>query len=247
MKRLVSVLVTFALLTAGTSILAANSPTGGGGGVSRPSVKRTPVPVVTVAPTATPEATVDPEATVAPEETGAPILAPTATPSVGTGEVEGGLGYTDLGEDYVKDSEIVPEEYVEYKTYDVWGTDEYKEANPEGPYTIVIDADLYDNDPFQAIVNYGDGWVELDASQVKVNGDGTVTVTLDKFGMVSFWVDGEDFPVFPGVDVETPDVSDVPSGEADYTVDENVDYTVVSPQTGYAEAWVVDTYLSTIL
>lgn len=235
----------------------------------RPSV--TAPPAVTAAPQPTAAATTAPgaataapgTATAAPQVTPKPTLPPAEiiTPGGSTTDNEGQIvvdemvgGVTDneIYQDTTdKLEEMTKDDFVEYATFEVIATTpELAETiNKEGnKISVTIDADIYGNIPFVTLVNYGTEWVEVKAEDIKVNGDGTVTVTLDALGAVSFLVDKNAEPL----PTATPEVTPAPvvtaapataapedegDDEVDYTVDENVDYTVVSPQTGYAEAW----------
>lgn len=248
----------------------------------RPSV--TAPPAVTAAPQPTAVATAAPgtattapgtataapgTATAAPQATPKPTLPPAEiiTPEGSTtdnegqvvvDEMEGGVKENESYQDTTnKLEEMAKDDFVEYATFEVTATTpELAETinKEDNKISVTLDADIYGNVPFVTLVNYGTEWVEVNAEDIKVNGDGTVTVTLDALGAVSFLVDknAEPLPtatpeVTPApVATAEPEVTDAPATDApedkgddevDYTVDENVDYTVVSPQTGYAEVW----------
>ncbi len=258
------------------------APTRPGGGshivvTPRPSV--TAPPAATAAPQPTAAATAAPgtataapgTATAAPQVTPKPTLPPAEiiTPEGSTtdnegqivvDEMVGGVTENDNYQDTTdKLEEMAKDDFVEYATFEVTATtpELVETINKEdNKISVTLDADIYGNVPFVTLVNYGTEWVEVKAEDIKVNGDGTVTVTLDALGAVSFLVDknAEPLPtatpeVTPApVATAEPEVTDAPAtdvpedegdDEVDYTVDENVDYTVVSPQTGYAEAWNV--------
>ena len=225
----------------------------------------TATPTVTLAPgeTATPAPTGEPgaptpEVTQAPGEatpvpTVVPLVTPPAivTPGGDTGvpddeyidvvEIPGGIendgDYTDPTNEI---GGLKDDDFSEYVSYEVIASDNIKKEINEDPdkrVKVIVNADIDTTKEFTVMVNYGDGWSAVSPDDVVVNGDGTVTLTLDKIGAVSFFVknDGtistDDGAGKPG--------KDIPSAQADYTVDKNVDYTVVSPQTGYLDAWEV--------
>ena len=193
-------------------------------------------------------------------------------------EVDGGTSNKEFNETYIDTTGVItdltgdgtgPEggRYVEYGTYEVITNSpelaEWINNNPDQRLKVRINADLYGDVPFLCVINYGDTWEYVNPEDIVVNGDGTITLTLDKIGAISFFVEqskestdvitpseesdsviDEQTVAEQTVIVQNPTgitpVSKKPSEQTEYTVDKkNVDYTVVSPQTGYAE-WNVD-------
>ncbi len=252
----------------GGSSRPAVTPRPAGSATPTPVATATPEasPEVTLAPgeTATPEPTSGPEVTETPaatEEPGTETPAPTGAPGVnppvivtpgGTNEIPTGEyveviempGGVEGNDDYTDPTGEIPslnsDGFSEYASYEVIASDKLKDeinGDPDKKVKITVDPGIDPTKEFTVEVNYGDGWYAVSPEDIILNDDGTVTLTLDKIGAVSFFVKNDG--TIGTDDGAGRPAKDVPSSEAYYTVDKNVDYTVVSPQTGYLDAWEV--------
>lgn len=231
-----------------------------------PRPTATVTPEVTLAPGETPTPAPSgepgeptPEVTEAPGEatpvpTVEPLVTPPAivTPNGDTGipsdgfldvvEIDGGLdNETEYNDPTNEIGSLIDDGFSEYVSYKVVASDNVKDEinnDPDKRLKIVVNADIDTTKEFTVMVNYGDGWYAVSPDDVVVNGDGTITLTLDKIGAVSFFVKN-DGTIGTDDGANKPGSKDTPSAQADYTVDKNVDYTVVSPQTGYLDVWEV--------